>query len=197
MKKIKQTSIVLGRVNTLLVILIIVINLYTLSLPIIPFFKQLLAPNISSSLYQKKSITRQELKRNLLVIPSIKLKKPIHDGSTFATANKGIWRLPYTSTPDQGSNTVMIGHRFSYIHPEAGVFYSLDQIQNGDDIYVTYNKKAYHYVVQSIKEVEPTEISVERPTDNAILTLYTCTPLWTSTHRLVVQATLKEGYGAA
>ena len=36
--------------------------------------------------------------------------------------------------------------------------------------------------------VEKTAVEIESPTEDDILTLYTCTPLWSSSKRLVVQA---------
>jgi sortase A len=186
----------LSRINTFLTILILTLNFYTISLPLIPYFQQLLKPKINTKIYEKGSVSAQIKKTNTLVIPSIKLNKQIYEGETFATANKGVWRLPYTSTPDKQSNTVLVGHRFSYVHPEAGVFYSLDKVSLGDDIYLTYQKKIYQYTVKNILEVEPTKVSIENPTKTPVLTLYTCTPLWTSTHRLVIQAHLKEVYSA-
>jgi sortase A len=126
---------------------------------------------------------------NLLIIPRLGMQQVIHDGPYQSELNKGVWLVPHTSQPDKQSNTVIIGHRFTYAGP--AVFYFLDKVQKGDTIIVDWHGKEYTYRVNTIREVEPTEVSVEDPTAKPQLTLYTCTPLWTSRHRLVLVAPLQ------
>lgn len=126
---------------------------------------------------------------NLLVIPRLEMREVIHTGSSLAELNKGAWLIPHTSTPDQNSNSVIVGHRFTYVG--SGVFYFLDKVEMGDTITIYWQQKEYTYKVGSIKVVPPTEISVEAPTDKPQLTLYTCTPLWTAKNRLVITADLE------
>lgn len=106
----------------------------------------------------------------------------------------GVWRLPYTSTPDKGGNTVLVGHRFTYTEPQ-GVFYFLDKIRVGDAITVYWQGKPYEYVVMSTSVVPPTDLAVEAQTTTPRLTLYTCTPLWTAQNRLIVVAEPKGSRG--
>lgn len=126
---------------------------------------------------------------NKVAIPSIGVNGVIYEGQTVATLSKGIWRRPNTSTPDKGGNTVLSAHRFMY---ESGpiTFYHLDKVKLGDKIYVLWKDKRYEYQVFDISEVLPTQIEVEANTKDPILTLYTCTPLWTAEKRLVVKAKL-------
>jgi LPXTG-site transpeptidase (sortase) family protein len=126
----------------------------------------------------------------LLKIPRLDMKQEIHTGSTTAELSKGVWLVPKTSTPDKQSNTVIVGHRFTYAGP--AVFYFLDKIQLHDKIYIDWQKKRYTYEVENIKEVPPTELSVHAPTPKPTLTLYTCTPLLTAKNRLVITAKLME-----
>jgi|JI6StandDraft_1071083.scaffolds.fasta_scaffold01674_12 LPXTG-site transpeptidase (sortase) family protein len=128
-----------------------------------------------------------------LVIPRMMLNTPLFEGpekDNFNLLNKGAWRLPFASTPGEGGNTVIAGHRFSYTGPR-GVFYYLDKLRANDEIGLWYKGKLYLYSVQSSRTVKATEVSVQQPTDDARLTLYTCTPLWNPTDRLVVVATPK------
>ena len=127
---------------------------------------------------------------NSLYIPSLAVAETILEGESVATVDKGVWHRPKTSTPDKGSNTVLAGHRFAYGPRKP--FYNLDKIEVGHEIAVTWNDKVYTYTVTKVLVVPPSEISIEAPTDKPILTLYTCTPLWSSKSRLVVQASLKE-----
>jgi sortase A len=53
--------------------------------------------------------------------------------------------------------------------------------------------KPYRYMVKNILVVSPSQINIEEPTGENILTLYTCTPLWSAKDRLVIQAVQEEG----
>lgn len=184
--KITQPSSSLRSINNFLFILIIIINLATLMQPLLPWIANKFSRSVNVGLYQNPS--KKDLANNKIIIPSIKLDKKINEGKNLAAANTGPWRLPYTSTPKDGGNTVIIGHRFSYVNPAAASFYMLDGVKLKDKIYVIYDHKMYQYKVVDIKVVPPSEISVEAKTDKPRLTLYTCTPLWTATHRLVITA---------
>jgi len=129
---------------------------------------------------------------NTLVIPSLHLQQTIYEGLPYVSLSKGVWHSPRSSTPDKGSNTVIAGHRFTYRGFERGAstFYNLDKLKNGDQIVVYWKHIRYNYRVSNTLIVAPTQISIENPTSQSQLTLYTCTPLWTSLQRLVVQASL-------
>ena len=118
---------------------------------------------------------------------SLGMEETINEGNSIATLRKGVWRLPHTSTPDKGGNTVLVGHRFTY--SGQAVFYHLDKVKQGDRITIVWKGKLYSYEVKTIKVVPPTEVSVEANTKEPMLTIYTCTPLLTAKDRLVIQAT--------
>lgn len=130
--------------------------------------------------------TEQVIEGDKLFIPRIDLAEPIHGGGK-QSLNLGVWRVPHTSAPDMGGNTVLVGHRFTYKDP-TGVFYHLDKVREGDEITVHWQGKAYEYQVTEIKVVPATEVSVEHNTTEPRLTVYTCTPLWSVENRLVVIA---------
>lgn len=121
-----------------------------------------------------------------LVIPKIALDQHIYEGTSPYLVNKGVWARPNTSTPPKGSNTVLVGHRFTYDGP--ATFYNLDKVAVGDPIVVYWRGKEYDYKVSETKVVPPTAIDVEAPTKDPQLTIYTCTPLWSAKNRLVVVA---------
>lgn len=192
-------SIPLRRLNQLLFGVIVSINLYIAGAPLLPrvnFWWQ------SHHSARQHSLTTQlhtsnvsaNSQPNHIVIPAMILDTPVLESPlpTIESAlNKGVVHVPTTSTPDKGSNTVIIGHRFSYTAPE-GIFYYMDKLHTGDEIGLVWNNKQYTYKVASTREVPPTEISVEAPTTDARLTLYTCTPLWNPKNRLVVVAELEN-----
>jgi LPXTG-site transpeptidase (sortase) family protein len=129
-------------------------------------------------------------KTDTLIIPRLAMREEVHGGG-IASLSKGVWRVPHTSTPDKGGNTVFVGHRFTYAGQS--VFYHLDKIKVRDRIGVYWNDKLYEYEVFAIKVVSPHEVSVEANTTEPQLTLYTCTPLWSVKQRLVIQAKLIGG----
>ncbi len=123
-----------------------------------------------------------------LLIPRIDLREEVHEGDIRAL-RKGIWRIPHSSTPDKGGNTVLAGHRFTY--SGEAVLYHLDKVKTGDHLALNWHGKVYEYEVFATKVVPPTEVSIEASTEEPQLTIYTCT-LLTAKERVVVQARLLE-----
>lgn len=184
----------IARINWGLLAAIILINCYILLAPLIPglqfWYRDRFAAQHRAELRKVVDSPPQNdtyQGGNKVVIPDLFMDQPILEGPNIYTANKGIWRLPQSSTPEKGGNTVLIGHRFLYSRNPA-VFYNLDKLKTGDVIGVYWGNQKYRYQVNEIKVVSPKQTEVEAPTDDARLTLYTCTPLWTSKERLVVIA---------
>jgi sortase A len=130
--------------------------------------------------------------KNELNIPVIGLKAPIVEGETEAALNRGAWRRPETSTPEDGGNTVITGHRFQFLPPNNVTFYHLDKLRVGDEIFVYWNGMQYDYIVRETFVVKPDQTEIENQTQSSQLTLYTCTPLWTAQKRLVIVAELED-----
>lgn len=130
---------------------------------------------------------------NRLVIPSIHVDGKLVEGEDPIALDQGIWRRPGTSTPDQGGNTVLAAHRYLY-RSGPNTFYNLDKVELGDELAVYWDDTEYDYRVTEIKEVDPDATEVEGMTSTSVLTLYTCTPLWTASRRLVVVAELAGEY---
>lgn len=185
----------LARVNTLLVILIVIVNIYVIALPFLPAVlftmqKNSRAAQLAEVVTDTPSGNPISADAEQLVIPAMALDTPILESSQKNILDKGIWRLPHTSTPDRGSNTVMVAHRFTYTNPR-GTFYHLDKVKPGDPIAVLWHGKKYIYRVYSVGTVKPDRVEIERATNDPQLTLYTCTPLWNPKERLVVTANLE------
>jgi LPXTG-site transpeptidase (sortase) family protein len=190
--KLKHSTFSLRQFNNFLSIIVVGVALYILLWPFLP---QLLwwlkheAPIVSSPVV--RTVKAEPVPAsNTLVIPKIDLRLPILDGPTTATADHGLWRRPLTATPPAGGNTVIAGHRFTY--RGASFFYNLDKVALGDSIRIYWEGKTYNYKVTTIKTVLPSDAAVEAPSNQRMLTLYTCTPLWTSKYRLVIQALPEE-----
>lgn len=182
----------LARINSLLLIIIIAINCYVIIAPLLPalqfWYKDRFANRQRAALEAVVNKSTDKYQGpNKLIIPEIFTDQPILEGPNIYTANKGIWRLPTSSTPDKGGNTVLIGHRFLYSKDPA-VFYNLDKVKLGDSVGVYWNNQKYTYLVKEVKVVTPQQTDIEAATSDSRLTIYTCTPLWSSKNRLVVIA---------
>jgi sortase A len=198
--RLKKPSLHL--VNNLLFALIVLINLYVIAAPVWPQVTYWWQSHHSSRRADLSQVIHQPSNtgakpptpvKNSLVIPAMLLNQPTLEGpesNWFNLLKQGIWRWPDSSTPDKGSNTVFLAHRFSYTGPH-GAFYYLDKLKPGDEIGVIWNGKTYNYTVVSSTEVPPTDTSIEDTTADARITLFTCTPLWHPVNRLVVVAELK------
>jgi sortase (surface protein transpeptidase) len=49
---------------------------------------------------------------NTLQVASMRVDSRIWEGATTATLSNGLWRIPGSSTPDKGGNTVIAAHRW-------------------------------------------------------------------------------------
>jgi sortase A len=200
----------LARINDIMTIIIVLLGLQIILLPLLPGFKQIVksaTDDTGGYKYQStladnnpninKSALKPKPSDNRLVIAKINVDEKIIEGDAPDTVDKGVWRRPKTSSPDKDSNTVLVGHRFSY--SDAASFYNLDKLATGDRFTLFWNKTEYIYEVTGTKVVLPSAIEVEGPTKEHTLTMYTCTPIWTASHRLVVTSKLitKTAYEAA
>ncbi len=198
MAKIKRNRLRLF--NNGLTVVVLIFSVYIIVLPFLPFLSLWWDQfSDSSNGYRYESQLAKDAGQNIdlalppnentIVVPSIQIDNKVAEGADIsALAIDGVWRRPHTSTPDQGGNTVFVGHRFSYSNP--ATFYHLDKMEKGEKFAVWWNQQEYIYEVTEIVIVEATEISIEGPSVDPIVTLYTCTPIWTAAQRLVVRGKL-------
>lgn len=124
-------------------------------------------------------------------INKIKVKYPIVEGVKAENLRVAIGHIPGTAGLGEVGNTALAGHRS---HAFGKFFNRLDELEAGDEIIITVNKKSFKYVVYDKLVVDPTDTSVLRGTKkNKVVTLITCTPLYSSTHRLVIHAQMVQG----
>ncbi|MFZ1248931.1 MAG: sortase [Candidatus Saccharimonadales bacterium] len=202
------------RANLALLLLIILLNSYIITLPFLPnvvfwwhsrsssaektLTSRILepkktAPDSSGTITKPSEAPtfHADSTHDGLIIPKMLLETPLVEGpmhDSFNLLNQGAWRLPIANSPDKGGNTVIAGHRFSYTGPR-GIFYFLNKLAPGDLIGLWYHGKLYQYTVSTTRTVAASEVSVQEPTLDTRLTLYTCTPLFNPVNRLVVVAT--------
>ncbi|OGN04927.1 MAG: hypothetical protein A2831_02635 [Candidatus Yanofskybacteria bacterium RIFCSPHIGHO2_01_FULL_44_17] len=123
---------------------------------------------------------------NRLIIVSAGVDMPLFLSASDKALLKGGWMYSDNSTPDNGGNTVIFGHRWLYKPPVKNTFYNLDKTKVGDKFSINWNGTIYNYWVSEVKIVTPSEVSVLNPTDSPQVTLITCTPLFSTKYRLVV-----------
>lgn len=124
-----------------------------------------------------------------LVISKIGLDKIVVQGVSVDDLKRSPGHYPSTVFPGQLGNAGIAGHRTTYGAP----FNRLDELQNGDEINITTLQGSFTYVVDSKREVDPTEVSVLNDTPNeARLTLTTCTPKYSAAKRLIIGAKLVD-----
>ena len=166
-----------------------------------PIIKNAQEITIENSIGSNADISKQEnLEKNenkqtgnIIHIPSIDLDAPIQELEKIEDLHIGTWRRPNASTPELGGNTVIVAHRYTSIGGRSeNTFYNLPKVEIGEDIFVDYKNKRYGYTVYDVQVVEPDAEWVEEASSTDMLTLYTCTPLWTSTHRHVILSKLSS-----
>ncbi|HAM96214.1 MAG: hypothetical protein UR96_C0022G0004 [candidate division WS6 bacterium GW2011_GWC1_36_11] len=135
----------------------------------------------------------EELHANLS-IGTANISGMISEGTTSQSMMAGFWHFPTSVYPGQKGNSIIIGHRFQYLPPARNTFFNLDKVKIGDSINIVQDEGSYTYIVTDIQIVEPNDISILQQTDDYRLTLITCTPLWTSSQRLVITAKLDKLY---
>lgn len=126
-------------------------------------------------------------KVNTLIIPQIGVNNEIFEGSNERTLELGVWHKPGTGIPGVESNVVLAAHRFVGTNTP-NIFYNLDKLKIGDRFNIIWLGHEYIYEVTETLDVNADQVEIENPTPNQMVTLYTCTPLWTSARRLVVRA---------
>ncbi len=122
----------------------------------------------------------------ILRIPSIDSENPVREGVSKSVLSDSLGHESGTAFAGEEGNCVIAGHR-NYTFGK--YFNRLDEVEINDLIYVDSATRSYTYVVTEIKVVEPDDLTVLESTDGTQqLTLYTCTPIYVATHRLVIIA---------
>jgi sortase A len=120
----------------------------------------------------------------------------IVEGTSTGDLEKGPGHYSGTALPGQIGNLVISGHRTTYLAP----FNGLGNLVAGDAIVIETRDTWYTYRVTGTRTVLPTEVGVLLPVPDkpgvkatqALITLTTCTPKYSASHRLVVEGVLQS-----
>ena len=122
----------------------------------------------------------------ILRIPSIDSENPVREGTERDVLSDSLGHESGTAVAGQEGNCVIAGHR----NYNFGKYFNrLDEVELDDLIYLDTATETYTYVVTDIQVVDPTDVEILEPVEGKeILTLYTCTPIYIASHRLVIIA---------
>ncbi|OGG12781.1 hypothetical protein A3D77_07020 [Candidatus Gottesmanbacteria bacterium RIFCSPHIGHO2_02_FULL_39_11] len=120
-----------------------------------------------------------------IIIPSV----GIDVGVKKAKIINGYWEVfedtagwgEGSAAPDEAGNVVM------FAHAREGLFLPLRNVKSGQKVYILTGNIFYTYEIKEVQEVNPTDTEVIKPTQDAILTLYTCSG-FADSKRLIVKA---------
>ena len=120
----------------------------------------------------------------VLRIPKIGLEVPVLDGTDEHRLNRGVGRIEGTALPGQPGNLGIAGHR-------DGFFRGLKDIGIGDAVELEMLDGTLTYLVDDIRIVDPTDVTVLTTTDSPVITMVTCYPFYyvgSAPRRYIVRA---------
>ena len=121
-----------------------------------------------------------------VLIPKADVDAIVVDGVTRRKLAVGPGHMPETPMPGEVGNSVISAHRDTF-------FRKIGDLRTGDEVVVRRGGDSYHFAVYKKKIVDPSDLSVIRPTGDAELTLITCYPTYfigPAPKRLVVTSKL-------
>lgn len=123
-----------------------------------------------------------------LEIPKMGLSAIIVEGSADDDLHKGPGHMEETPLPGMGGNFAVAGDRVLYGAP----FLKLNDLVGGDQIIMRTQYGQFNYTVTDKHITEPEDTSVLQSLNYETITLITCDPIWSTAHRLIVQAKLTD-----
>lgn len=125
----------------------------------------------------------------ILEIPKIDLEVALCEGTEKELIKYAVGHFEETALPGEIGNCSIIGHR-NYTYGE--FFNRLNEVEIGDMIKIKQVADEFVYKVTEIMIVEPEQVEVLSQSSKKEITLVTCTPINSGTHRLIVKGLLEE-----
>jgi LPXTG-site transpeptidase (sortase) family protein len=123
---------------------------------------------------------------NRILIPKISVNEKVCTNGRDVCLSEGVWMKYF----DEKVNFLLTGHSFTILPLGAGVFYSLNELQEGDRVYLMLQEMVVFEVVD-VFVTDRYDLEIENfENEKNTLVLYTCFPLWTGEKRVVVKGTL-------
>lgn len=139
---------------------------------------------------EDKVPARPDNMEGLLVIDTIDLSLPILSGATEENLKTTAASIENTGEMGQVGNYAVAGHRN---HAYGRNFNRLDELDEGDQIVVDNGEEQFEYTVFEKLYVLPEEVWVlESNGEDREITLVTCHPIDTGTHRLIIKGKITD-----
>lgn len=136
--------------------------------------------------YQQSLLVKTDAPLAVLLIPKLRIRVPVYDGTDELNLNRGVGRIIGTAKPGSAGNIGIAGHR-------DGFFRGLKDISISDEVDLELPDGKAIYVVEQIEIVNPADVRVLKARDKPSLTLVTCFPFYfvgDAPNRFVVHASL-------
>lgn len=178
----------LGLFLLLAAMILLVGGVYVLSLVMAPQFPQIALKPITP-----EALAAPKENQNRIIIPKIGVNVPFGTNGEQSLNAGALWRHPDRGNPETGGNFIIAAHRFS-LQPtpwetiKKSPFYNIDKLEKGDQILIDYDGTRYAYIASQFKDVAPTAVEIEAPSQKPKLTLYSCTLGGAADGRVVVVA---------
>ncbi len=104
-------------------------------------------------------------------IQRLHLSAMVVEGTDGATLRRGVGHIPGTALPGETGNVGLSAHRDTFFRP-------LKDLKVKDEIRFSTLKGDFRYEVESLRVVEPRDVSVLAPSHDNVLTLVTCYPFF-------------------
>ncbi len=135
--------------------------------------------------------------RNRIQIEKINLEVTYGAGGEEQLDKGAWWRYPERGNPIKGGNFILSAHRFYLgLTPSRTLakspFYRLEEVEVNDQIKVFYEGEWFQYKVVDKYTVKPDAVEIEDPSQEAKMTLYTCTLGGAADGRVVIEAVLSS-----
>jgi sortase A len=102
-------------------------------------------------------------------IPRLKISAMVEEGVDETTLSRAVGHIPGTALPGELGNIGIAGHRDTF-------FQKLKDLKPHDKIEFTTHSGRYHYTVDSLTVVDPSDVGVLESKGRKILTIVTCFP---------------------
>jgi sortase A len=102
-------------------------------------------------------------------IPRLNVSAMVEEGVDEVTLSRAVGHIPGTALPGETGNIGIAGHRDTF-------FRKLKDLKPNDQIDFTTHSGHYHYTVESLTVVDPSDVSVLEAKGGKVLTIVTCFP---------------------
>jgi len=102
-------------------------------------------------------------------IPRLHLSAMVEEGVDESTLSRAVGHIPGTAFPGEIGNIGIAGHRDTF-------FEQLKDLRPNDEIDFTTHSGGFHYIVQSLTVVDPSDVGVLESKGGKALTIVTCFP---------------------